>query len=153
MYVPTPKDLTKIKTKLVLNLDKRQLICFGTGAVIGVPTYLFTKQIIGSSAAVLLMVGLMLPFFFFGIFEKDGLPAEIILRNIIRVKLWPAKRPYKTENLYRYISENENKNKDKNKDEGGYAHAIQRNAKAGTSGASHTVGAGKQKGFKDISAG
>lgn len=27
-YVPVPKDLNKIKTKLALNLTKRQLICF-----------------------------------------------------------------------------------------------------------------------------
>jgi hypothetical protein len=34
-------------------------------------------------------------------YEKDGQPAEVILRNVIRVKfLWPGRRPYKTENLY-----------------------------------------------------
>jgi hypothetical protein len=34
-------------------------------------------------------------------YEKDGQPAEVALRNIIRVKLvWPGKRPYKTENFY-----------------------------------------------------
>ena len=27
-YVPVPKDLTKVKTKLAFNLTKRQLICF-----------------------------------------------------------------------------------------------------------------------------
>jgi len=31
-YVPVPKDLSKIKTKLAFNLTKRQLICF-SGAV------------------------------------------------------------------------------------------------------------------------
>ena len=36
-YVPVPKDLTKIKTKVAFNLTKRQLICFGCGALIGVP--------------------------------------------------------------------------------------------------------------------
>ena len=28
-YVPVPKDLSKIKTKLAFNLTKRQLICYG----------------------------------------------------------------------------------------------------------------------------
>ena len=49
----------------------------------------------------LLMVGLMLPFFFFAMFERDGLPFEKILRNFIRARfLWPQVRPYKTENFY-----------------------------------------------------
>lgn len=29
-YVPVPKDLTKVKTKVAFNLTKRQLICFGS---------------------------------------------------------------------------------------------------------------------------
>ena len=32
-YVPVPKDLTKVKTKVALNLTARQLICFGGGAL------------------------------------------------------------------------------------------------------------------------
>ena len=31
-YVPVPKDLTKVKTKLAFNLTKRQLICFSLAA-------------------------------------------------------------------------------------------------------------------------
>ena len=31
-YVPVPKDLTKVKTKLAFNLTKRQLICFSRAA-------------------------------------------------------------------------------------------------------------------------
>ena len=34
-YVPVPKDLTKVKTKVAFNLTKRQLVCFGCGALIG----------------------------------------------------------------------------------------------------------------------
>ena len=104
-YVPVPKDLTKVKTKLVLNLTKRQLVCFSLAAVVGVPTYLATRSVIGSSAAVLVMIGLMLPFFFLAMYEKDGQPAEKILRNIVRTRLWPGARPYKTENLYKYLHE------------------------------------------------
>lgn len=39
-YVPVPKDLTKIKTKVALNLTKRQIICFGAAAIVGVPLFL-----------------------------------------------------------------------------------------------------------------
>jgi hypothetical protein len=100
-YVNISKDLSKIKTKIAFNLTKRQLICFGAAAVIGIPTYLITRGAIGNSPAVLLMISVMLPLFLLAMYEKDGQPAEIILRNIIRAKfLWPGIRPYRTENLY-----------------------------------------------------
>ena len=100
-YVNVSKDLSKIKTKMALNLTKRQLICFGAAAAVGIPTYLLTRGAIGNSPAVLLMIGVMLPLFFLAMYERDGQPAEVILRNLIRSKfLWPGARPYKSENLY-----------------------------------------------------
>ena len=30
-YIPVPKDLTKVKSKVLFNLTKRQLVCFGGG--------------------------------------------------------------------------------------------------------------------------
>ena len=100
-YVPVPKDLNKIKTKLALNLTKRQLICFSLAAAVGIPSYLSSRGTIGNSPALFLMIGLMLPFFFFAMFERDGLPFEKILRNYIRARfLWPQVRPYKTEDFY-----------------------------------------------------
>ena len=35
--VPVPKDLSGIKTKVALNLTKRQIICFSGAAIAGVP--------------------------------------------------------------------------------------------------------------------
>ena len=96
-YVPVPKDLTKVKTKLAFNLTKRQLICFSLAALVGLPVYFLTRGAIGNSAAVLLMIGLMMPFFFFAMYERDGQPAEKLLKNRLRYKLWPKKRPYRTE--------------------------------------------------------
>lgn len=43
VYVPVPKDLTAVKSKVFLNLTKRQLICFGGGALIGVPLFFLLK--------------------------------------------------------------------------------------------------------------
>ena len=109
-YVPVPKVLSKIKTKLAFNLTKRQLICFSAAASVGLPTYLLTRGALGNSAAMLLMIGLMLPFFFFAMYEKDGLPLEKVLKNIIRTCfLYPRVRPYKTENFYALLSEKEAK--------------------------------------------
>ena len=100
-YVNVPNDLSKIKTKMALNLTKRQLICFGIAAVVGIPTYLFTRSAIGNTAGMLLMIGLMLPCFFFAMYERDGLPFEKVIRNVARAAfLWPRIRPYRTENFY-----------------------------------------------------
>lgn len=103
-FVPVPKDLNKVKTKLALNMTKRQLVCFSLAAAVGVPTYIFSRGAIGNEGAVLLMIGVMLPFFFTAMYEKDGQSAEKILRNIIRARMFfPGKRPYKTENMYSVI--------------------------------------------------
>ena len=100
-YVPVPKDLSKIKTKLAFNLTKRQLICFSGAAAVSLPAYLFSRGSIGNSAAMFLMIGLMLPFFFFAMYERDGLPLEKVLKNIIRARfLRPGVRPYQTQNIY-----------------------------------------------------
>ena len=100
-YVNIPNDLSKIKPKVAFNLTKRQLLCFGAAAVIGIPTYLLTRSAIGNSFAMFLMIALMLPFFFIAMYERDGLPAEKVARNIIRALfIRPGARPYKTENFY-----------------------------------------------------
>jgi hypothetical protein len=104
-FVPVPKDLTKVKTKVMFGLTKRQLVCFGVAAVIGVPTYLLTRGVIGNSAAVIIMILLMLPAFFIAMYEKDGQPAEKIIRNIIRSRyFFPRVRPYRTENIYTAVT-------------------------------------------------
>ncbi|MCD7947882.1 MAG: PrgI family protein [Oscillospiraceae bacterium] len=105
-YVSVPNDLSKIKTKVAFNLTKRQLICFGAAAVVGIPTYLLTRSAIGNSAALFLMLAVMLPAFLLAMYERDGLPAEKVVRNFVRSRfLWPRVRPYKTENFYAYLSE------------------------------------------------
>ena len=109
-FVPVPKDLTRVKSKVAFNLTKRQLICFGGGALVGIPTYVLTRGLLGNDTAVVLMIGLMLPFFLFGIYEKDGQPLERVLGHFIRARfLVPRTRPYRTENLYAAL-ERQNKN-------------------------------------------
>lgn len=105
-YVSVPKDLTKVKNKVLFNLTKRQLICIGIAAAIGLPFYFLTRGALGTSNAATGMVLLMLPAILFALFEKDGMPLERILFNILRVKvLNPGIRPYETENLYSVLTE------------------------------------------------
>ncbi len=100
-FVSVPKDLTKVKNKVVLNLTKRQLICLSAAAAIGLPFYFLTREWIGTTNAATGMVLLMLPAFLFAMYEKDGLPLEKILWNIVTVKfLKPAIRRYEVENFY-----------------------------------------------------
>ncbi|MEA5142010.1 MAG: PrgI family protein [Oscillibacter sp.] len=100
-YVNVPNDLSKIKTKLAFNLTKRQLICFGGGAAIGIPVYLLTRSALGGSGALFLMLGIMLPAFLMAMYERDGLSFEKVVGNIVRARfLRPGVRPYRTENIY-----------------------------------------------------
>lgn len=43
-YVNVPKDLTRVKSKVLFNLTKRQLICFGCGALLGVPLFFLLRM-------------------------------------------------------------------------------------------------------------
>jgi hypothetical protein len=107
-YVNVPNDLSKIKSKIAFNLTRRQLICFGCAAAVGIPTYLLTRSTIGNSAALFLMIALMLPAFLLAMYERDGLPFEKVVRNIVRARfLWPGVRPYKTENFYAVLTKEE----------------------------------------------
>ena len=100
-YVNVPKDLTKIKSKVLFNLTKRQLICFGLAALMGVPLFFLLKGGIGTTAAAMVMIVVMLPGFLFGVYEKNGQPLEVVGRQIIEsCFLRPKERPYQTVNAY-----------------------------------------------------
>ena len=62
-YVTIPKDLTKVKSKVLFGLTKRQLICFGAAALIGVPLFFFLRRTASNNAAAFCMIIVMLPFF------------------------------------------------------------------------------------------
>lgn len=100
-YVPVPKDLTKVKTKVAFNLTKRQLVCFGGGALIGVPLFFLLREPAGNSVAAMCMMLVMLPFFMLAMYEKHGQPLEKIVGNILKVAvIRPKQRPFKTNNFY-----------------------------------------------------
>lgn len=104
-YVPVPKDLSKVKTKMMFNLTKRQLLCFSLAALVGVPFFFLLKVHTSVSVAALIMVLAMLPFFTFAIYEKNGRPLEVLIRNIIIARfVRPMQRPYRTGNFYAAIN-------------------------------------------------
>ena len=108
-YVNVPKDLSKVKSKVMFNLTRRQILCFGGGALLGVPLFFLLKRSVSTSAAAMVMMFVMLPAFLLGVYERNGQPLEVVLRNIIRVCfLRPKVRPYKTNNFYAVLERQDN---------------------------------------------
>lgn len=100
-YIPVPRDLAKVKSKVLFNLTKRQLICFGAAALIGVPFFFLVKKSGNVTLAALSMILVMLPMFFLAMFEKDGQPLEVVAKLFIQSKfIRPKIRPYSTNNYY-----------------------------------------------------
>ena len=100
-YISVPRDLTKVKSKVMFGLTKRQLICFSVQALFGVPSFFLIKCVSQVNTAVMGMMVIMMPFFFFAMYEKNGRPLEVLLGKFIQqVFLRPKKRPYKTDNYY-----------------------------------------------------
>ena len=100
-YVPVPKNLSKIKTKVAFNLTKRQIICFAVALIVGLPLFFLLKDSAGTSAATFVMIVVMLPCFLMAMYEKHGQPLEVVIKNIIQTKfVRPKERPYQTQNLY-----------------------------------------------------
>ena len=100
-YIPVPRDLTRVKTKILFNLTKRQLICFIAAALIGVPSFFFLKSIGTTSLAAMGMIIIMIPLFLLAMYERDGQPLEVLARHFIEAKfVRPKIRPYQTDNYY-----------------------------------------------------
>jgi type IV secretory pathway VirB4 component len=100
-YVPVPKDLANVKTKVALGLTKRQLFGFGAAALIGLPLFFLLNKINQEVA----MFGLFIvgaPALFISIYSRDGMPAEEWLKNWIRQRfVRPGLRKYKKPSLKR----------------------------------------------------
>lgn len=93
-YIPVPRDLTKVKSKVVFNLTKRQLICF-------------------CIAAAMDMMIVMMPLFFFAMYEKNGQTLEIFLHHFIQATfIRPKIRPYETDNYYAALMRQEKAEKE-----------------------------------------
>ncbi|MDY6340687.1 MAG: PrgI family protein [Lachnospiraceae bacterium] len=100
-YISVPRDLTKVKSKVFFNLTKRQLICFSLAALIGVPSFFLLKKLGNISLAALGMMAVMMPLFFFAMYEKNGEPLEVILFHFIEARIIrPKIRVYRTDNDY-----------------------------------------------------
>ena len=81
-----------MKTKFLFNLTKRQLVCFGGRALVGgSAVFPAPKGPLGNSSAAICMIVVMIPFFLFALYEKNGLPLEKYLLYFARALLYTPK--------------------------------------------------------------
>lgn len=101
-YIPIPSDLSTVKPKLLFGLTKRQLVCFSIGAAIGLPVFFGLRKLTGNNSfACMVMMAVMLPMFFLGMYQKNGEPLEIILKHRIQAKyIRPKVRVYRSDSVY-----------------------------------------------------
>jgi hypothetical protein len=103
-YISVPRDLTRVKSKVMFNLTKRQLICFSLAALIGLPSFFLIKHFTSVNTGVMGMMIIMMPFFFMAMYEKHGQPLEVFAGHFITATfIRPKQRPYKTDNHYNAI--------------------------------------------------
>lgn len=104
-YVTVPKDLSKVKTKFIFNLTKRQVFCFGCGILVGLPLFFLVRGSLPTTLSALLMIIVMMPFFLLALYEKNGESLEKYIGHIWQTKVKrPKKRPYQTQNFYAMVT-------------------------------------------------
>ena len=108
IYVTVHKDLANIKTKVLFGLTRRQIICFGAAALIGVPLFFLLRTSVSASTATIWMVLAMLPFFLFAMYERNGQPLEVFLKHMTQtIFVRPKIRIYQTTNIYAEVERQE----------------------------------------------
>lgn len=96
-YVPVPKDLDKIKTKVAFNLTKRQLIGFFAAALVGIPIYLTVKKYLPNDVSTIFLLVSTLPIFYITFFDKDGLTFEKYFKYYYLHKFYQPQRRVRKE--------------------------------------------------------
>ncbi len=96
-YVPIPKDLNRVKTKVAFNLTKRQLIGFTIAGLVGFPIYLGVRTALPNDIAIIIMIVATLPIFFITMFDKDGLKAEKYFKYIYSSTFYQPKKRVRKE--------------------------------------------------------
>lgn len=110
-YVEVPKDLDKVKTKIVFGLTKRQLIGFGSAAAVGIPVYFLARQILPDELAMVALFIVAAPMVLLGIYEKDGVPAEEMLKSYLKFRfIQPPIRTYKVTPQNAFLNKGVRKN-------------------------------------------
>jgi hypothetical protein len=90
-YSSINTDFAAYQTKVAFGLTKRQIICFLLAAMFGLPTYFFTKEYLGTDVSGILMIIVMVPFFAFAMYKKNGQTLETVLKHYIKEQYFSNK--------------------------------------------------------------
>ena len=113
LYANVPRDLTRVKSKLFLNLTKRQILCFGAAILVGLPLFFLIRKTGNMTLAAMTMILVMLPFFLFAMYERHGQPLEVIIGQMVQTMfVRPKERPYQTHNFYTAVQQQINLEKE-----------------------------------------
>jgi len=81
-----------------------QIVHIIAGASLGVPLFFLTRGSLGNGPAMLILFACVAPFAFLALYEKDGQPAKKWLYTILRHKIFPQRRIYRTQNFYSKVN-------------------------------------------------
>ena len=129
-YISVPRDLTRVKSKVLFNLTKRQLLCFGAGALVGVPAFFLLKQSGNVSLAAIGMMIIMLPMFFLGMYEKHGQPLEVIAKQTNNYYAVLMRQAWAEQEVQRIVCSEKQKKTDRTQRNGSAGHTDKAGEKA-----------------------
>lgn len=93
------------QNKGIFRPDKKAAYLLYPGGAFRSAAFLLLKESAGNSTATLCMMMVMLPFFLLAMYEKNGQPLEVILKQMIETKfIRPKNRPYQTNNFYEALA-------------------------------------------------
>lgn len=100
--VRIPEEIRKYKEKIAFGLTARQLICTAVTLLICVPLYWIGKKYISDDLLAWLIIVIALPLESIGFLKINGMPMEKFAVSAFKFEvLYPRKRRYKTENIWR----------------------------------------------------
>lgn len=119
-FARIPGDLTVVNSKALFGLTKRQLIGVLLGMTVGLPVFFLIKKhsdITTASFGAFIVAG---PALASGFIRINGLSFDEYIKILIKAKVTPSIRVYKTENAWEYFEKlklREGKNGKKNRKE------------------------------------
>lgn len=101
MYASVPKDIVKIKEKLIFSLTKRQLIFVTIAGIFLYFIFSSLKIFLGMEIAMYIAFFINLPLLIMGFYEDDGVYFEQKVKNIAYFYKNNKPKVYKSENFYK----------------------------------------------------
>lgn len=83
-YSTINTDFAAYQPKLAFGLTRRQCFCFALAGGVGIPIYMKVKEVVPVDLSAILMILIMLPFFAFALYKKEGQPLEKVIKCYVK---------------------------------------------------------------------